>query len=275
MESLIVDKLLQNIKERPTLVHCITNYVTANDVANVILAIGASPIMAEDIHEVEEITEHCTSLVLNMGTLNKNKLEAMILAGKRANVLGHPVILDPVGAGASKFRREAVQRLLKEVKFSVIRGNVSEIKTVCEGTGTALGVDVSQVDATDEKNIDDLIHIGRKLSKETNAVIVVTGAVDLVVNKDKAVVIYNGTPEMARITGTGCMMNGILGSFAGANQEYVFEAAVTSVITMGVSGEYAQKKSKGTSSFRMNLIDEISNITSKKIERGKKIESKF
>ena len=127
---------LQQVQQQKPLVHCITNYVTVNDCANMVLACGASPIMADDGREVEDITSICNSLVINIGTLNERTIAAMIKAGKKANALGHPVILDPVGAGASALRTDTVFQLLKEVKFTAIRGNISEIKTVALGTGT-------------------------------------------------------------------------------------------------------------------------------------------
>ncbi|WP_443770237.1 hydroxyethylthiazole kinase, partial [Anaerostipes sp.] len=136
-------KIFQKKEKHPGMVHCMTNYVTVNDVANIILACGASPIMADDPKEVQEITALTTDLVLNMGTLNERKLEAMLLAGKKANELGHPVILDPVGVGASSFRKEAVKKLFEEIDFSVIRGNLSEIKAIFQGNAAEMGVDAA------------------------------------------------------------------------------------------------------------------------------------
>ena len=151
---LMLKKIVKNVQNQTPLVHNITNYVTVNDCANIILACGGSPIMADEMTEVEEITTICQSLVINIGTLNSRTIEAMITAGKKANQLNHPVILDPVGAGASTLRTETVERLIKEVKFSVIRGNISEIKTLAAGTGQTLGVDASAADLVTDKNID-------------------------------------------------------------------------------------------------------------------------
>ena len=133
-------KMLENVRGKCPLIHNITNYVTVNDCANIVLACGASPIMSDDQSEVEEITTICGGLNINIGTLNKRTIESMFLAGKRANALSHPVVLDPVGAGASKLRTETAQKLLEEVKFTVIRGNISEVKTLASGAGTTKGV---------------------------------------------------------------------------------------------------------------------------------------
>ena len=134
-------EIFDNVREKCPLIHNITNYVTVNDCANVVLACGASPIMADDKDEVSDIQTICGGLNINIGTLNSRTIESMLLAGKRANELGHPVVLDPVGAGASKLRTETANQLLKEVRFTVIRGNISEIKTLALGNGTTKGVE--------------------------------------------------------------------------------------------------------------------------------------
>ncbi|MBS7008709.1 hydroxyethylthiazole kinase [Anaerostipes sp.] len=268
------ENILHNVKKHPSLVHCITNYVTVNDVANMVLASGGSPIMADDKSEVEEITSICTSLVINIGTLNARTVEAMVLAGKRANVLGHPVILDPVGAGASSMRTETVKRLLKEVQFDVIRGNISEIKTVFAGSGAMSGVDASEADAVTEENLGEVIDMTKRLSAQTGAVIVVTGAVDIVSDERSSFIIRNGDPMMSRITGTGCMLDGVIAGFVGSNQDRVLEAAAAAVCAVGYCGEKARAKCGGTSSMRMHLIDAMSRLTAEELERGAKVENR-
>ncbi|MDD3184451.1 MAG: hydroxyethylthiazole kinase [Anaerostipes sp.] len=269
------ENIFENVKKEKPLIHCITNYVTVNDVANIILAAGASPIMADDSKEVEEITSICTSLLINMGTLNKRTVESMILAGKYANKLNHPVVLDPVGVGASSFRVETVEKLLKEVKFSVIRGNISEIKAVFNGTGAVMGVDASEADALTKENLEAVIAMARTLAKQTHAVIVISGAVDLVVGKEHGYLVSNGHPMMSQITGTGCMLNGVIASFIGANQDCVLDATTMAVSIMGYCGEMAASRAEGTSSFRMHLIDAMSQMTKEAFEKGCKIESIF
>ncbi|MDO4556560.1 MAG: hydroxyethylthiazole kinase [Lachnospiraceae bacterium] len=267
---------VENVRKNSSLVHCITNYVTVNDCANVVLACGASPIMADDPSEAAQITSNCQSLVLNMGTLNKRRLEAMILAGKQANKFSHPVILDPVGAGASSMRREALKQLSKEVRFSVIKGNISEMRALfAANIRPGKGVDAREADIVTEANLTDQIAYAARLSSMTGAVIIVTGALDLVVSEKQAYVIYNGHPMMARITGSGCMLGALLGAFAGSNKEAPLEAAAAAVAMTGICGERAGKKveieQKGTGSFRTYFIDEVSLITGNDVEQEKKI----
>ena len=174
------EKIIKNVKEQNPLVHCITNSVTMNDCANALLAVHGSPIMADEQQEVEDITSICQALVINIGTLNERTVEAMIKAGKKANELGHPVVLDPVGAGASQFRTETTFRLLKEVKLSVIRGNISEMKTVYSGTGTTKGVDADINDIVSDDNLMQTISFAKELSQKTEAIIVIKGTIDII-----------------------------------------------------------------------------------------------
>ena len=178
-------KIFSNVRENSPLIHNITNYVTVNDVANIILACGASPIMSDDESEVEEITSICGGLNINIGTLNKNTIPSMFLAGKKANSLGHKVLLDPVGAGASKLRTETAVNLISEVKFDVIRGNISEIKTLALGSGTTKGVDADVSDAVTDSNLEKSIEFVKDFAKKMNCVVAITGAIDLVSDGQK------------------------------------------------------------------------------------------
>lgn len=193
-------KMLENVRGKCPLIHNITNYVTVNDCANIVLACGASPIMSDDQSEVEEITTICGGLNINIGTLNKRTIESMFLAGKRANALSHPVVLDPVGAGASKLRTETAQKLLEEVKFTVIRGNISEVKTLASGSGTTKGVDADVADKVSEENLDSAVAFAKAFAEKTGAVIAITGAIDIVADGKKAYCIRNGHPMMSSIT---------------------------------------------------------------------------
>lgn len=257
-------ELIENVRKKAPLIHNITNYVTVNDCANILLACGAAPIMADDIREVEEITALCNGLVINIGTLNERTVEAMVKAGKKANELNHPVVLDPVGAGASAFRTETAVRLLKEVRFTAIRGNISEIKTISLGYGSTKGVDADTADRITEENLKETIDFAGALARETKAVIIITGPIDIVADGDKAYVIRNGHPMMSKITGTGCMLTAVLGAFLAANLPEITEAAAVSVCAMGICGELAylktQETSGGTGSFKMYLIDYMSKI---------------
>lgn len=267
--------IFEKTQKNPQLVHNITNYVTVNDCANILLAMGSSPIMADDIEEVEEITTICSALVLNIGTLNSRTVESMIAAGKKANELGHPVVLDPVGAGASKLRTETTHRLLKEVKFSVIRGNVSEIKTVYAGAGTTKGVDADVKDAVTAETLDATIALAKELAERTGAVIAVTGATDLIVDAMKSFVVKNGHRDMSKITGTGCMLSAMTAAYVAANPEKVLEAVVCAVASMGIAGEMASRQiinnQLGTGNLRTFIIDNISTMTGNTIETYAKI----
>lgn len=268
--------ILKNVREKGPLVHCITNYVTVNDCANILIACGGSPIMADDISEVEEITSICGGLNINIGTLNKNTIPSMFLAGKKSNELNHPIILDPVGVGASKLRTDTAKELLEKIKFTVIRGNISEIKTLALGLGSTKGVDADIADAITEENINEVISFAKEFSKKTGAVIVITGAIDIVCDDTKAYIIRNGHPMMSKITGSGCMLTAMTAAYLVANPENYLEAAAASVVAMGISGELAYKKIKetkaGNSSYRNYLIDEIYNLTEEKLEGGARFE---
>lgn len=195
----MIGSILNNLRRTVPLVHCITNYVTVNDCANALLAIGGSPIMSDDIEDVKDITAVCNALDINIGTLNTRTISSMLEAGKIANTLGHPCILDPVGAGASALRTETAKKLIDEIHFTVIRGNISEIKALALGTGAARGVDADAVDAVTGKNIDSAINFLRDFSKKTGAVIAVTGAIDLIVDENSAYAVRNGRPLLSLI----------------------------------------------------------------------------
>ncbi len=272
------EEVFNNVHKQSPIVHCITNYVTVKDVANIILAAGASPIMADDIEEVSDITSICNSLVLNIGTLNSRTIESMIKAGKTANELQHPVVLDPVGMGASQFRMDTTLRLLEEVQFSVIKGNASEVKGILNKTRTSRGVDVSLEDIIHESNVNEYIEVAKEVSKASNAVVVITGAIDIITNGEKTYITRNGHENMGRITGTGCMLAGVIGGFIGANPENILDSTATAVAAMGLSGELANKKSiekgLGTGSLRTYIIDYMSNLNNEELKEGMKIETR-
>ena len=204
---------LRRVKEKAPLVHNITNYVTVNDCANIILACGGSPIMADDLNEVEDITSICNSLVINIGTLNESTILSMIKAGKKSNELNHPVILDPVGIGASEFRMYTVSKLLEEVHFSVIRGNASEIKVIYKGDDTTTDIDINSDKQSTSYNTNELIGMAKQLSQRTGAIIVITGEIDIITNGEKVYKIKNGNPMMGKVKGTGCMLSAMMGAF--------------------------------------------------------------
>lgn len=262
---------LENVKTKSPLIHNITNYVTVNDCANIVLACGASPIMADDKDEVEEITAICGGLNINIGTLNRRTIEAMVLAGKKANELGHPVVLDPVGAGASALRTDTAKRLLDEIGFTVIRGNISEIKTLAGTAAATQGVDANVADKVTEENLDGAIAFAKAFAKKMGAVIAITGAIDIVCDAKKAYVIRNGHPMMAAITGTGCQLSALTAAYITANPDDTLGAAAAAVCAMGLAGEIAHARLTeldGNSSYRNYIIDAIYNMTPERLEKG-------
>ena len=267
--------LFANVRARSPLVHNITNYVTVNDCANMVLACGASPIMSDDQSEVEEITTICGGLNINIGTLNKRTIESMFLAGKRANALSHPAVLDPVGAGASKLRTETAQKLLEEVKFTVIRGNISEVKTLASGSGTTKGVDADASDKITEETLDRAVAFVKSFAARTGAVIAVTGAIDIVADGQRAFCIRNGHPMMSAVTGTGCQLSALTAAFCAANPDKPLEAAAAAVCAMGLAGEVAHSrltKRDGSATYRNYIIDAIYNMTPEQLEEGARYE---
>ncbi len=265
----------ENVQKAAPLVHNITNYVTVNDVANVLLACGGSPIMSDEPEDVEDITSICGGLNINIGTLCKSSIEGMFRAGKKANELGHPVLLDPVGAGASKLRTDTANRLVEEVKFAVIRGNISEIKTIANGSGTTKGVDADVADAVMEENLPSAVQFAKNLAERLDTVIAITGAIDIVADKDTAYVIRNGRPEMGRITGTGCQLSGLCTAYVVANPGHTLEAAATAVTLMGVAGEIGWSHMHaldGNSTYRNRIIDAICHMDGDILESWAKIE---
>ena len=271
----VLKTMLENVRAKSPLVHNITNYVTVNDVANVLLAAGGSPIMSDDADDVEDITSICGGLNINIGTLSKNTIPSMFLAGKKANALGHIVLLDPVGAGASRLRTDTANRLMQEVRFDAVRGNISEIKTLCTGSGSTKGVDADAVDAVTEANLDDGVALVKAFAKRAGCIVAVTGAIDLVSDGERCWCIRNGRAEMSRITGTGCQLSALMTAFLVANPDRKLDAAAAAVCMMGLAGEIGwanMQPGDGNSTYRNRIIDAIFNMTGDALEEGAKYE---
>ena len=265
---------LRAVRETAPLVQCITNFVTVNDCANIILAAGGSPTMAMDAREVEEAVRGVSALVCNMGAIES--VEAMILAGKEANRLQIPVILDPVAAGGTQLRRDASKELLEQVQFSVIRGNASEIRYLAGQQTTGSGVDVSLTDAVTEENLSAVVDMTKSLAKKTGSVIAISGVLDVISDGKRTAVLKNGCATMARVTGSGCMLTAMIGAFCGAMKEDCFAAACAAMAAMGIAGELAEEmrlqKGTGNVTFRADLIDSIFNLTEEQLETKVKME---
>ncbi len=266
---------LENVRKTCPLIHCITNYVTVNDVANAVLAIGASPIMADDIRETSDITSICSALVINIGTLNERTIPAMFNAGQTAKKLGHTVVLDPVGAGASPLRTETAIELLKKIKPDIIRGNISEIKTLAHGSGFTSGVDAAESDTVTEQNLDASVLFVKDFAKSCGAVVAITGKIDLVSDGDRCYVITNGAAQMSRITGTGCQLSAVTAAFAAANPEDKCTAVAAAVCAMGYAGQLGVSRmteNDGNCALRGYIIDGLYNMTGDKLKEGAKYE---
>lgn len=266
--------LLNKLKAKKPLIHSITNYVTVNDCANILLAIGASPIMADDLREAAEITSIASALVINIGTLNERTIESMIASGQKANELGIPVVLDPVGAGASQFRNETVKRILEEVKISVLRGNMSEAKFIAGLESETKGVDASEEDLKSDN--DEGINVAKTLAQRFNCTVAITGVCDIISDGKHVTVLENGTKMLSSVTGTGCMTTALVGAYLGAcetSEEY-FTAATAGIISMGICGEIAEEKagSIGLGSFHMAIMDAVSNLNGNIIKQRAKIQ---
>ena len=261
---------LENVRNTVPLVHNITNYVTVNDVANILLACGGSPIMSDEPEDVEDITSICGGLNINLGTLNQRSI-----AGAKANALGHVVLLDHVGAGASALRTNTAVELMEKIKFTVIRGNISEIKTLALGSGTTKGVDADVADAVPDANLDSAVKFVKDFAANSGAIVAVTGAIDLVSDGTACYVIRNGRPEMGKINGTGCQLSGMMTAFVVANPDNKLAAAAAAVCAMGLAGEIGWSRmaeGDGNSTYRNRIIDAIYNMDGATLNGGAKYE---
>lgn len=271
----MLGKFLENVRTHSPIIHNITNYVTVNDCANITLAAGASPIMADDRDEVADITSLCGGININIGTLNARTIEAMLISGKAANSLGRPVVLDPVGAGASVLRTETAARLLREIRFSVIRGNISEIKALALGDGTTKGVDADTADRITDESLDAATSLAKAFSAKTGAVIVISGATDIVADSKTAYCIKCGNPMMAAITGTGCQLSAMCAAFVAANPGNTLKAAAAATAAMGLAGEIAFARltaEDGNAAYRNYIIDAVYNMTGDVLDKGARYE---
>lgn len=258
-----VSESLLALKNKKPLVHHITNYVTVNDCANITLAIGASPVMADDIGEVEEMVSFASSLVLNIGTLNSRSIESMVAVGKKAKKRGIPIVFDPVGVGATSLRTATARRIIEEVRPSVIRGNMSEMKILAGFDADIKGVDSIADEVDGEK-------VARQLSQKLGCVIAITGKQDVIAQGDRVCLIDNGHPILSQVTGTGCMATSLIACFCGAAED-CFVGAVAGVMTMGLAGELAQQSlqaGEGIGTFRARLFDAVWSMTPELMRKG-------
>lgn len=257
-------QMLERLRRERPLVHNITNYVVMNFTANTLLAMGASPVMAHALDEVEEMVSLARALVLNIGTLSGEWIEAMLRAGKRANALGIPVVLDPVGSGATRLRTEASRRLCKELSLSVVRGNPSEILSFEDVASRTQGVDTAHA-------VDQASRAAQTLARRTGSVVAVTGEVDMITDGDRRILCRNGHPLLGRVTGTGCAATAAIAAFAGISDEPI-QAAAAGLAFFGLGGEIAASRTKSTGSFMISLIDALYEIGPEDLQERARLE---
>jgi hydroxyethylthiazole kinase len=255
---------IRRIRADAPLVHNITNYVVMNTTANALLAVGASPVMAHAVEEVEEMVRLARALVLNIGTLSAPWIEAMLQAGREAGRRGIPIVLDPVGSGATRFRTETSRQLLAELSPAVVRGNASEIASLVGAAAVTKGVDSTLA-------ADDTIEMAKSLSETRHCVVSVSGATDLIVGDGLVLRVRNGHPLMARVTGLGCTATALTAAFAAVNPTPV-RAAAHAMALMGIAGEIAAERSSGPGSFQMHFLDVLHGIEESDIQRRLKMD---
>jgi len=254
-------KLLVRIKERRPLIHHITNWVTIYDCANITRAIGALPVMAHAIEESADMASIASALVLNIGTLTPELIESMINAGKMANQKRIPIILDAVGAGATKLRTENSNRIMNELKIDIIKGNSAEIGTLAGVDAEVKGVEAVRVEG-------DPIEITKDFARRKDSTVVITGKQDIISSGEDTYLVNNGHEMMGRIVGTGCMASSVIGSFAAVEDDYAF-AATAALVCFGIAGELAARseKTKGPGTYKEIFYDAIYNLDEEKIKK--------
>ncbi len=254
---------LKALREKKPLIHNITNYVVMNTTANALLACGASPVMAHAAEEVEEMVSFAGALVLNIGTLTPPWIDAMVRAGKRANELNVPIVLDPVGSGATTLRTDSAKRIIDELDVTVVRGNASEVLSLAHEGSRTKGVDSIH-------SVDEASDAAVMLANELNLSLVITGEVDLVTDGTRIHLIYNGDPLMGYVTGTGCMATTMIGAFLAVDEDTV-NGASTALAYYGLAGELAASKAEGPGTFQALLFDALYGLDEKAVVEGVKI----
>lgn len=266
MDTKVFSDIFRKAREGHPLVHHITNYVTVNDCANITICAGGAPVMADAIDEAGEMAGFAGALVLNIGTLNKGIIESMIAAGKSANDRKIPVILDPVGAGATRLRTESTNRLLDELEIAIIKGNAGEIGVLAGADAKVRGVDSAGISG-------DAVSITRTFAQDTGITVVMSGATDIISDGKRVFLVENGHPIMGGISGTGCMASSVTGVCAAVNKEDPAAAAATALAAFGLAGEKAAARSKGPGSFKPALFDEMAALRSEDLLKGARVKT--
>jgi len=251
-------KSIQRLREKQPLIHCITNPISINDCANILLAAGARPIMAEHPLEVEVITKGADALAVNLGNITDVRMESMLLAGRKAKALSHPRVIDVVGAACSPLRLEYADHWIRECVPEVIKGNITEIRALSDLRCQAPGIDANAGDQLTPENMEENIQTLQELARHTGAVILASGKTDLIVSPEEICLVENGCPSMARLTGTGCMLNVLTAAYLTVCQP--LEAALLAASLLGICGERAASEN-GIGSFHVNLLNQVDHIT--------------
>jgi len=263
--KIAVFDLLEKIRKEKPVIHHLTNWVTIYDCANIVKALGGSPVMAHAKEEVAEMSKIASALVLNIGTLTVDFVEAMQIAAASANEKGIPVVLDVCGAGATQLRDQKSFELLDQARIDIIKGNSSEIARISGESVRTKGVDAIEV----EKN---MIKLAQKLARERKCTVVVTGKEDIVANAEKFYLVKNGDPLMARVVGTGCMATSVIGAFAAVERDLAL-ASVAGLVCFEIAAECAVKASSGPGTFKEKLFDCIFHLDKKTIDKMQKVEA--
>jgi len=257
---------LKALRVKKPLIHNITNYVVMNYTANALLACGASPVMAHAPEEVEEMVSFAGALVLNIGTLTNAWINSMLIAGKKANELSIPIVLDPVGSGATKLRTESAKRLINELSVTVIRGNASEVLSLAQEGSRTKGVDSIH-------SVEEAADAALMLAEELNTTLAITGPIDLITDGERIYKVLNGHELMGFVTGTGCTATALIGAFLSVDNDPV-SASATALAYFGLAGEKGAVHSKGPGTFQIALIDALFTINEEQVRKGVRIEKR-
>lgn len=260
-----VTEVIAKVRSTRPLVHHITNFVSMNASANITLCMGALPVMAHAREEVEEMVDAASALVLNIGTLWPEQVDAMMMAGRRANERNIPIVLDPVGAGATQLRTKSAQHLLQELSVAIVRGNAAEIASLAGVEARISGVESLSVKG-------DAASIASQLARKCRSVTVVTGAVDVVTDGSCFVHIANGHPMMSTVTGTGCMATSVIAACAAVERDSIL-AATAALAAYGLAGQLAADRSDGPGTFQMHLYDAMAGLTEDALQSGVRIDT--
>jgi hydroxyethylthiazole kinase len=257
-------EIRHNVKVAKPLIHCITNHISINDCANVVLAVGAKPIMAEHPAEVAEITASAQALAVNLGNITDIRMESILISGKTALEKSIPSIIDIVGVACSKLRLDFTKKFIVECQPSVIKGNMSELKALCGVESSAQGIDVDENDVVTDDTIKSSMAMLKSLASKTGAVVAATGAVDIITDGTDTYLINNGCEMLSMITGTGCMLNVLAATFI--SNRNIIGGTVLATALLGICGELSDNI-EGTGKFKTTLLDSLFSLSDNQIKQ--------